>query len=702
MIFQGKIRNFAAYTPAMAEQMRTDLSLSMRTDQLLYCAGFYRTNEKRDPYIEELVMLDRLISELAISPATYAPNEFLTNHTPSAQTYADLLQKRKVLKPDASHPMTLAEIFETADAYLARVGKYSTLRQSYHLEEPSAQPFASDDRCVSAAPAGLRLHAAPKSAASPEEGDLLLLLLPRSNSYANRQGLALGEFLKSETARCLVKERFSVGKGGLLGTLLGITESAWIEPARLSVHGEPVALSLLADAYAGETLIRIAAKDYERIYRTAAEHGLFARVFASVTRGNRYTFADQSHSFSLPSDFIRSLFPILPVTATLADETEFPAHPISHTPLRGNRCAYLRQDRPLRQTESIEETLYAASCAEIRESLFQNTVRTLLAPILTLAAAGQDYTKLGLALGVALPTGTDSNTVGNALSLLLGIYRVQTELAIPTVAKSIAYEPALSSPKLTSFAVSEHATALPCQFTAQGNAVYCIAPDRSPDGTVDFASLRKLLSFVASLRQAGALQSARILCGESVTDGLRAMSTDSLSCFMIESLFAGEGPLPLAILLETTQSIIAKKVGTVFRRQTVHAAPKTPVYTLPESLIASERPHVVILAQKTDTAAKALASALSREGAEVFLPNEEADPDAHLSYALLNAQTLILCGKVALGQTERTRFALDTFLRAGGSTLLVGGAAATKIPSAIAFPNGIPDAVIAAICKKTE
>ena len=106
MMFQGKIRNFAAYTPAMAEQMKKDLSLFMQQQQLLYCANYYRTVEKRDPFIEELVMLDRFVSEYAPSPATFAPTECLTNHAPLAQTFADLLQKRKTLKPDVRYPLT--------------------------------------------------------------------------------------------------------------------------------------------------------------------------------------------------------------------------------------------------------------------------------------------------------------------------------------------------------------------------------------------------------------------------------------------------------------------------------------------------------------------------------------------------------------------------------------------------------------------
>ena len=232
--------------------------------------------------------------------------------------------------------------------------------------------------------------------------------------------------------------------------------------------------------------------------------------------------------------------------------------------------------------------------------------------------------------------------------------------------------------------------------------MYCITPDQAPDGSLDFASLRNLLSFIAALRQNGVLQSARILCGESVTDGLRAMSTDTLSCFMVQSLFASEGALPLAFLIETSEPIRAKKVGNVFKRQSPLKRPPAETVRLRESLIWSDRPHVAVFARRSDFAAKQLEAELIKEGAEVTLLHGESEEVDQIAHALLNAQTLILCGKVQLPQTERIRFALETFSKAGGNTLLVGGATIPQILDATAFPNGIPSSVIASVCKKTE
>lgn len=703
MFFQGKIRGFTAYNKEIMEQMRKDLEFSLSTDQLLYCATYYKKTEKRDPFIEEIQMIDRLVASRGATPANVAPVELLTNDSYQAQTYADLIRKRRTLRPDVNYPMTLSEAFETVDAYLARVGKHGESDSIFLLEKPSLRPYATTQGCVAVADEGLRLRTIPKSKAPCKENDLLVLLLPRTDSYADRQGASVGKFLQEKTENATVKQILTVGAGGLLEVLLSLTEGAHIEPQRLSRAGECVSLTTLVGSYMGEYVLRIEPARYEALYRDAAACGISARVFASITKDHTYAFTEGNLSFSLASDFLRSLFPIHPAVAALDDTKEDAAEAeILHTPASASHCSYLKKEDRAVQTYAAKDRLYAAAYSAPTQNRFQTALHTALVPVMTLAAAGISYTDQQLAVGLELPVGEDRAFVGDALSTILGIYRLQSELAIPAVSKSLTYNESLDRPRLTVYAHGKQASPLPEALCDEGNAVYCITPDRNDDGSLDFASLRDLLRTVATLREKGILKSARILCNESVTQGLRHLSTDRLFCYLTSSIFACEEALPLAFLLETTRPIQAKRVGTVMQRENARPTPATEAPTLGNSLIWAPKPSVVIVSKKGDVAAEILCARLLECGADARLFSD-AEVDANrLSRALLGAQTLILCAKAELSENEHLQFAAAVFTQAGGATLLVGGAKTDVISGAIALPEGIDAKTLACICKNRE
>ena len=702
---QGKVRGFISYTPQIMEQMKKDLDVSMSLSQLLYCASYYRTCQKRDPFIEELKMLDRFIATAPISPASLAPTEILTNEAFAAETYADLMQKRRTLNPNAKYPCTLAEAFEAANLYLERVGKSRVLPStSPLLESQSFQALSgAENTCVTASNASFRLKILNKKPSALEERDLFLLLLPASEERGLEHGTAVGTLFKNPSAASVMKQVITVKEGGLLRTLLDHSEGLWIDPSRLSRAGEPVPLSLLCGTYVGEYTVRVAQKDYESFYKTATACGIRVFAFASVTNGNEYTFVrGNTVRFSLASDFLRSLFPIRPFQATLKNEERTATAPISRQPLSVNTCSYLYCENGTSVSEAVlsKNTLCAVAVCRPEASFFRNALDTALSAVMTLAVSGYDHTEQHMALGLELPQQiSDPVLAGENLSAILGIYRLQTELAIPATVTSIAYKENIQHPELTVFTMANAAQPCPARFSKEGNKIFCITPDLQTNGLPDFASLRTLLEFVASLRKRNILQSAKILCRESVTDGILSMSTDSHACFITGEAVVSDGALPLAILLETTESIPAKQVGTVMHRNNPVSAPVFPAVPKRKSLIWSEKPRVTIISKMQDTAAQMLAARLVEKGAEVARFCDDPERSDPLSRSILSSQTLIVCEKVTLPQTPRIRFALNTFTRAGGNILLAGSAKWDENTSAIAFPQGFSEKILDQICQ---
>ena len=575
MELQGKIKGFAGYPPQWMEQMKKDLKLSMSAQQLLLCASYYRAYEKRDPFIAEMQMIDRLIAEQAFSPSWFAPSELLTNHSFAAQTFADLMEKRRVLAPNATAPCTLSEAFCTADAYLTRAGKKRQLPHCTVLleETKKGRDQKAEGHTVSVSESSDLLRLLPVQKTPKEIGDLFVLLLPFANARKTDVGAELAELLRDSAIASAVKEVKPVQKGGLLTTLLTLANSLWIEPARLATVGEPIPLSMLSGMFEDELLIRISQNQYHEFYKAAKTHNLRAAAFASVTSDSKYSFAQEKALwFSVESNFLRSLILVRGIKAQLPNEQKEADATIRHIPILApthhtGDPTTLPFDAP--EVIKVEEPgiAVAAAACKPQADFFHNALDTLLAPVLSLALSGCDYSNQRLSIALQLPTDhTSPDIAGESVSAILGLYRGQTELAIPTAASSISASDRLTHPEWTVYAISPDADPCPITYVCEGNRVYCLAPETDENGIPIFESLRGLLDFVADLRRQGILQSARVLCREAVTDAIREMSRGVLCCRITGDALFVEGALPLAVMIETNVPIRAKQVGIVAQK----------------------------------------------------------------------------------------------------------------------------------------
>lgn len=698
------IRSFGSYTVQQLDQMKRDLSIRMPMPKLAFCASYYRS-EKRDPSIAELEFLDRLSERAENAALSIAPTELLTNDAFVAKTYADVMKKRHELNPDAKNPCTLSEMARLAGAYLERIGKKEASDNLLCALQKNHNPYAKHmNQVVSLPDSDVRLCVLPKGTQSPAVGDLLLLVRPASKHSVSNCDAPIEKLLNTPDLTAQIKQLRTVGAYGLFTEVLNLTSSATVEPDRLSETGEPIPLSMLLDAYEGDLLVRISRDRYPDFAKGAYALGVRATAFAVVTNGTAITVVrPKAHTFTLQTRFLRALFPLHPVSARLGNERDGVLAPIAHTMRPTAECAYLHADSPLEesQTATVGSAVCAVASVAPTQCFFRNALDTALSTVLTLAASGCDYTEQTLAFALGLPRDCTAPAVaaGNAISTVLGLYRLQAELALSATAIHLDCSDAQNTPTLHVFSVSR-GTPCPSAFTAAGNHVYCLAPAVTDGGIPDFQSLRGLLTQLTALRKSGVLQSARVLCREAVTDAIRTMSSERFGCLTRGNEVIAADVLPIGILIETSTEIPAAKIGVVTARPETLTPTVQKVLPMRERLIHTDSPEVVIVSTETDRDAFALAELLTASGAEVsHLLTDGLDAVA-LSRKLLTATTVILCGRVTLPDTPQVRFALDTAKRAGGRILLLGGAEVAPLSSGIALPDGIYPKMIAQICQK--
>ena len=700
MDFQGFIRNFANYTPSQIRKMCSDLGIALGDDTMQFCMTYYRDVEKRDPYVDELRLFAGLSNTLEMQADAVCPTDIEANDNYVADTWADLLRKRKLTNPGASYPTTIAEASKIASTYLFRSGKeYAVRSAALCPTDLSTLPATACTSCVTTSSASFGMRVLPFHTEPSQKGDLFLLLSKPNEQAANDFYRAANTFLEEDAIRMSIKGIYSVRKAGLLATLLEICNSAWIDLRVFSPMETAMPMTVLQDLFGGDVLLRISPANLKILLQLADERNLKLFPFASITDDFRFTFSrTRETSFSVQTQFLRTLFHYRSVTATLADEGIAPKLHIEHRAVTAQNNAYLKRSISSPNDAALMHgVLCAASSSAPQASYFKHALYTTLASAMTLAANGIPVEKQNLSVAYSFPLLDDPYTIGKILSTILGVYRAQTELSLPAHAVPIRQSETLTSPALSVFSVAEATSTLPATFTAPGKRIYCIAVQLKENGLPDFEDMRRLMARLVEHAKNNEISAFHVLCGESPTDGILSMS-NNVTARLTATNIVTEGQLPLAILLESDAKLPATEIGiTVSRAESINDC-TTLTSVSDHSLIWSDRVEVLLLCKEKDNNAGALAQLLEARGCRVRCFSNNENDFRPLSRHLLSSHCLITCKDAFLPNEKSVAFALETMQRAGGICISLNEKNVRE-NHFWHLPNGLDEAILEKICQ---
>ena len=560
MTYCSVIRNFAKFDIVQAEKLREQLSLSMPAEMLQFCGKYYKTQIKRDPFADELQMLDKLVSLRESIGVSLAIAEFSTNDAFVARTYADMLKKRKQLFPNSVHPMTLGEAINFANEFICHAKRIDARNNPFssieNIKDIVSYPDAS---CVTAPGSAYRMRLLPHPQTEVTSGDMLVLISPAANDTPTAFYRKVSALLQNQELMQNVKSVSCVGNGGILRTLLSMTDGAVIQLSALSPIGTSIPATALCDGFFGCRILRVAPPQWNIVAALLAKCNVRSILFASVKSEPQFVFArDAQSSFALDTRFLRSLNRYTKGGAKLADEFALSPTPIAFEGIDGGKCA-----------NSV------ASYAQLESAPYQTALWSVLAPIASLCANGVPYSKQILSLAWEFPADlSDSATVGKCLAGILGIYRVQTELGLfASRDVPLRADKDLKSPSVSVWITAQETSPLPCIFTKEESLVYAFTPKLDKDGLPDFFVLRQAFTQLAKLAEEGKILSCCPLVGESITDGIRKMS-DTFTWNLRDRAVASEGALPFCLLIESEHALPWRNVGLVRPWKQVESADK--------------------------------------------------------------------------------------------------------------------------------
>lgn len=698
MHYQDILLNFRNYTPEQVERLREAWNLSMSADLLTFCVNHYRTQELRDPYVDELCMLDQLSGILEEGIGSLCLSDFHTNDEFVAETYADLTTKRRSVNPHATYPLTLTEAVKTANAYLSAVGTPYYLNGFSPLPEyiDEIESYSSE-ACVKTPESAFRLRVLPTLEGSLLTGDLLLLVEPAQGQTRLQFGRLIEELLANDKIIDALHGIYKVNDGGILSALLENVSAARINLAAFSAWEEPMPMTVMTNQHGGARILRIHANNYSEVVTLLREYGASPVLFGQITNDDRYTFmrGTQNVSVEIKPQFLRILFHYKPLRIRLRNEYELAPCEVNTQLMRDIRCRYINDTSGNASPANVRGILTAVASSSPTSAFFKSALYTTLIPVVTLAAAGVDYAKQALSIGLTFPADyTDPTVAGEAMSTVLGIYRVQTELGIAAQGLSVQTDKEVLHPSVTAFALSD-AVDFSSSFTEAGNFVYCITPNFRESGLPDFRSLRTLLDRLSTLVTSDVIVSAKAFATQSITDAIRSMN-GKVCCRLTDLSVACEDALPLGILVESKQRLGWREIGVTQLSKTDAAEElHLPRY---DAFLSGPRTRTVIVANPDDADANALASLLTCRGCSVKSFARADVSDEGFTESLMNAHAFILCKKDIPTSDELA--SIFSTMADNGCVLIALGMEHAPTDAFFCHPKGISPKILDEISQK--
>ncbi len=492
-------------------------SLSIGISELTFCQELYRSKEKRDPTLPELLLLDRMIVRSEKEPSTFILTGIESTDPELGEIFSDVDKKLRALgkKP----PYSFYDIARAADRYLARAGKKSGTPALYgkcaslgELEffAKGARPILklnakSASYCTLGKPV-----APPYSHAKANEHDAFVVMTKNDPELKNSQLYeAIGELLCNPSINGYVKSATTL-EGDLISYMLS-SGGAYTDITNFPGYEHNQTPTLLTEKRNDAIVLLIDGKALMQLSELAMQKGIrtvaFGRPLSAKKFSVRYSNA-----------------PVMTIGTELINSLRFAAHLTA----KSGETAALREPShenfEFGEAFSFEHILCSASATQ--EATLEDTADTVIAAVTPLIAKGVGFESISVSFDVSLPLlGFSAADAHDALALLLGQYRAQAELSL--VSEGSRYRTSKNELSLVAYTrafAPEHD--IPDTVTSDTGRLFVLAPHRS-GSFADFEELRALFKHIVWLIKENKALAVRAVGRDGVAAALAKMAPDA-------------------------------------------------------------------------------------------------------------------------------------------------------------------------------
>lgn len=687
---RGIVARFGNYSAQMLASMKKDLGLFMNVSELERCKTQYAKGEKRDPSLDEIRFIDELVKRASSLPAFAAITDTTFNDKYCAETFSDMLQKAERVRPLSRGPLSPNDMTSISGKYLASAGIYPLLTHYrtagsskdclFTLCTPDGRMSAYAD--MPAAVSAGRNRPFPRKSFALANNTAIVIVCPDAENGVGEDGFetALSLLTETDEFKSSVISALRIGKCGIASALASMASGLFVDMERIPGLPRPLELSFLAGLHAGAALLTMKRENTDRVIGVAASLGLCASYFAKATNSGRLVLRHENNSpMSLSTAFIRSFTNISRACRCNVPHEEYTSFSSSGGMLTNAESGALA-GKDCGGHYSIGNIISGvAYSVPGTGGAFMQAVDTVLRAVLEVLSHGAHRRRITLTLKYSL----SSSDMGRNLALILGAYRVMTELCLPDINSSTETAES-SSASLFCAAYSDVGNMrINRNFTSVNNKIRFLSFDRDADGLPDFAGLRKACDTLKKLIDDGKVLSVAPVFGNS-GDTLSMMSTDKTG--FSPSADAGDAKIPSGLsgfIVETNADIEYPCIGKTVAVVSADGDLPCEVPDIPESepargsYIKYDTPKVAIPFFSQSGRIRAVAHTASEAGAEAEVFAVYGDPE-RLIRKIMTSQVVLISGcsygESLIFENERVNEAFERILRNDAVIFVCGSA----------------------------
>lgn len=483
------IVNFPFLTTESLNELIDTLGFKMGLPELRFCQNTFRNKRLNNPTINELKIIDRVFYDHSKRAAASLVASFMTNDKTVADTYADLMARRKAIEPDYTAPCSVVDMLNILPKYLGQntfgdislfAGKSRNADLSAYGFKKIAETGASSPDCA----AGIKIKISAE--ASITNGNIVYAVLKSFNPYDNftsRLDALLSSVEMHKSAKyTAVFENESVitvlsefGRGIKLNTIHYEGKDGAISPFEPLAEGDTGIITVFDKPESVDMLL------------SAQLFGLRVIPLGYIAPSDSIDgIAQSGEHLVLSIPFLHSLAFSRPVGCEADGEKPDIADYESSVYINVNKDRY---------------RMNSALCGG--ESYYMAGFNSVLYSYSLCVASGADSPAVASTYTLPLNTPTKKD-LGKAVELVLGAYMAECQFELSDSAPKVEIG---STPALSFHTLAKTSLGIPSRFMGKDTKIYYLEPMYKENGLPDFENLKQMHTYIKSLIARGAVTS---------------------------------------------------------------------------------------------------------------------------------------------------------------------------------------------------
>lgn len=493
-----RVNGFCLASNEVLLQIKKYFGLVSNEARLKSIQAYFKNTEKKDPNSYELILLDRYLFEAPHTPDACRIDALSSEDIRVGESYDDLRSKLSMLEAPILPPFELKTLFDSPDIILNEVRKPFPICGAKLISGENALLKAGmrigGTHYLLRTSLGASAIVTGASTGESVNADVLVYLTA-TDKNADTDSLISAVASLVINNRKIYAGRARLTRRGFLQAVVSIAKGAEIVTGRLceaeQINDPLLTLNCLRDGI----LMTVRRDSAKELINISSEYGIDAKLCGTVNDNDRLVF-NHHELLDISASFIRN-------NACISAKAEAKLGAVQRPETSELAVSNMSAGGIFRERAMLDGSLVTA--LSIGGSSFDTGLNAAIEAVTRLVSAGAEYESIKISVEAVLPKPDTDAAAGDAVSMLMGLYRARAELCLMSQGSSCRFgeQPycGITAAALVQSPLCE------TSHTHRGR-LYLLSPRVNADGLPSFGDLRRMFGYVHSLKLEGKLISA--------------------------------------------------------------------------------------------------------------------------------------------------------------------------------------------------